>query len=74
MTPKTVSVTDETYERLRTHKGADESFNDAINRLLDAVEGDHPLLDLVGMVDDAELKTIVERSTACRMDLENHRN
>lgn len=33
MATKTISITDEAYERLKEHKRDDESFTDVVNRL-----------------------------------------
>ena len=64
MASKTVSLKEETYERLRQAKGEDESFSDVIDRLLG--EGDHPLYDLVGLADDETLERVREQSRAFR--------
>lgn len=44
MGSKTISLSDEAYERLRSKKEEGESFSDVVNRLA----GERPLLDIVG--------------------------
>lgn len=64
MGSKTISLKEETYNRLHRAKGEDESFSDVIDRLLR--EGDHPLYGLVGLLDDDEVAELRERSRAFR--------
>lgn len=71
MGSKTISITDATYDRLRAVKGSDESFSDVINRLLDAGDDDHALTELVGLVTEAELKRIKDRSATIRSELDD---
>lgn len=44
MGTKTISLSEEAYDRLKRRKREDESFNDVVNRLA----GERPLLDIVG--------------------------
>lgn len=68
MGSKTVSLKDETYRRLRREKREDESFSDAIDRLL-AEEDENPLRELIGLVDEDELETVRKRSNEFREDV-----
>ncbi|QSW99689.1 antitoxin VapB family protein [Haloterrigena alkaliphila] len=68
MSSKTVSLKDETYRRLRREKREDESFSDAIDRLL-AEEDENPLRELIGLVDEDELETVRKRSNEFREDV-----
>lgn len=58
MGTKNISVRDDVYRRLRDSKREGESFSDTIDRLLSSREGDHPLYDLVGMLDDEEAEQL----------------
>lgn len=44
MGTKTISLSEEAYDRLKRRKREGESFNDVVNRLA----GERPLLDIVG--------------------------
>jgi len=67
MTSKTISLREDTYDRLRQAKGEGESFSDVVDRLLRAEKpGEHPLRDLVGLLDDEEVERVRERSQAFR--------
>lgn len=44
MGTKTISLSEEAYDRLQCRKREGESFNDVVNRLA----GERPLLDIVG--------------------------
>lgn len=67
MPSKTISLKDETYERLAMAKGADESFSDVIDRLLDPEP--HPLHDLVGLLDEEEVDALRERASSFRSEV-----
>lgn len=66
MATKTISISEEAYERLRTRKEKNESFTDVINR----VTGKRSLLELAGTLRDEEAdkleKHIKERRLASR--------
>lgn len=66
MGSKNISVRDDVYRRLRDAKADDESFSDAIDRLLSSDDADHPLYELVGTLDDDEADRVRERATAFR--------
>ena len=70
MSSKTISLKEETYERLRRAKGDDESFSDAIDRLLGG-DDEHPLFDLVGLLDDAEAERVRERAGEFRENVDD---
>jgi len=66
MATKTISITEEAYERLRMRKEKNESFTDVINR----VTGKRSLLELAGILGEEEAdkleKHIKERRAASR--------
>ncbi|WP_121740965.1 antitoxin VapB family protein [Natronorubrum halophilum] len=73
MGSKTVSIKDETYRRLSRKKRDDESFSDAIDRLL-AEDDTNPLRELIGLVDEDELETVRNRSDKFRADVDDRFN
>ena len=64
MASKTISLSEDTYNRLARAKGEDESFSDVIDRLLG--EDEHPLYELVGLLDGEEVETLRGRSAEFR--------
>jgi predicted CopG family antitoxin len=68
MSSKTISLKEETYERLRREKGDDESFSDVIDRFLS--EEEHPLYGLVGLATDDEVARIRAASRSFRADVD----
>ena len=66
MATKTISITEEAYERLRVQKEKNESFSDVIYR----ITGKRSLLELVGILGKEEAerleKHIKERRLASR--------
>ena len=50
MATKTISITEEAYERLRMQKGRNDSFTDVINR----ITGKRSLLELAGILSEEE--------------------
>lgn len=54
MSSKNISLREDVYEELKRTKGDDESFSDAIERLLGTESGEHPLRSVVGIMDDEE--------------------
>lgn len=69
MASKTISLSEDTYNRLAQAKGEDESFGDVIDRLLG--EDEHPLYDLVGLLEEEDIEALRERSSAFRADLDD---
>lgn len=69
MTSKTISLKEETYERLRRAKGEDESFSDVVDRLLG--DDDHQLFGLVDLLDEAEAADVRARSRAFRENVDD---
>ncbi|MFB6360908.1 MAG: antitoxin VapB family protein [Halobacteriales archaeon] len=65
---KTIRLNPETYRRLDSIKGADESFDDVIDRLLESK--DHPLSRLIGLIDDEDAAELREHSQAFRESLD----
>jgi predicted CopG family antitoxin len=70
MGSKNISVRDDVYRRLRDAKSDDESFSDAIDRLLSVGDADHPLYELVGTLDDDEADRVRERAQEFRAQLD----
>lgn len=70
MGSKTVSIRDDVYRRLKDAKSEDESFSDAIDRLLGSSEGDHPLFDLVGLLDREAAERVRAESRVFRDDVD----
>ena len=68
MSSKTISLKEETYERLRREKSEGESFSDVIDRFLN--EEEHPLYGLVGLAEDDEVARIRASSQAFREDVD----
>lgn len=69
MGTKTIRLDDEVYERVRAHKRDDETFSEAIDRLI----GGASLLDLVGTVSDqeaAEMREAIDRSRQAGLNRE----
>ena len=66
MATKTISITEEAYERLRMKKEKNESFTDVINR----ITGKRSLLELAGIFSEEDAikieKHIKERRAASR--------
>ena len=73
MPSKTISVKEETYERLSRSKGEGESFSDVIDRLL-RTEDDHPLYHLVGALDESDADRLRERARGFREDVDGRMN
>lgn len=74
MSSKTISIKESTYDRLKALKGPEESFSDAIDRLVGVREGGHPLFDLVGLLDDEELEEVAVRSNDFREAVDDRMN
>jgi predicted CopG family antitoxin len=69
MPSKTISLKQETYERLARSKGEGESFSDVIDRLL-REGGEHPLYGLVGTLDEADADELRDRARTFRADVD----
>ena len=54
MATKTISISKETYDRLRARKGRNDSFSDVILRLTER----RPLADYAGMLSKSSVKAI----------------
>ncbi|USZ67179.1 antitoxin VapB family protein [Halorussus salilacus] len=70
MGTKNISIRDDVYRKLKDSKQEDESFSDAIDRLMASREGDHPLYDLVGMLDDEDAERLRDRTERFRERVE----
>lgn len=69
MGTKTIRLDDDVYERVRAHKRDDETFSEAIDRLI----GGASLLDLVGTASEqeaAEMREAIDRSRDAALDRE----
>jgi len=71
MASKTISLKEETYQRLDRTKGEGESFSDVIDRLLGSQTDVHPLEGLVGLGDETTVETLRARSAAFREDVDD---
>lgn len=69
MGSKTISLREETYRRLHREKRDEESFSDAVDRLI-ADEDGNPLRELVGLVEDENLDRVRRGSTEFRRDVD----
>ena len=70
MGSKNVSLRDDVYRELAAEKTDDESFSDVIERLIEMRRGDHPLYDIVGILEDDAVERVRERSDAFRAELD----
>jgi predicted CopG family antitoxin len=69
MVVRTITVTEEAYRRLRSHKGASESFTDVILRLTER----RPLSDFAGILSHdtaTALRSAVEEDRRRRRQLD----
>ncbi|MFB6150445.1 MAG: antitoxin VapB family protein [Haloarculaceae archaeon] len=66
MSSKNISVREDVYRALKREKGDDESFSDVIERLLERRDGDHPLYDLVDVLDESEAARVRKRGVRFR--------
>ena len=66
MGTKNISIRDDVYRKLSDSKREDESFSDAIDRLIASREGEHPLYDLVGVLDDEEAERLRDHTDQFR--------
>jgi len=64
MVTKTISITKEAYDRLRSRKGPNESFTDVILRLTER----RPLAEYAGMLSKSSVKAIREAIEEARRD------
>jgi len=71
MSSKNISVREDVYRTLKREKREDESFSDAIDRLLAAEEDGHPLFDLVGALDEDAADEVRERAAEFRRDVDD---
>ena len=58
MATKTISITEEAYERLRTNKMENESFTDVINRITNK----RSIMELAGILTNKEADELIEKS------------
>lgn len=56
MSTKTISITEEAYERLRMRKENSESFTDVINR----ITGKRDIMEFAGILSDEDAEKIKE--------------
>lgn len=68
MASKTISLKEETYDRLARAKGEGESFSDVVDRLLGTDR--HPLYGLVGLLDEDAVEAVRRQSAAFREDVD----
>jgi predicted CopG family antitoxin len=66
MGSKNISLREDAYRRLADAKEEGESFSDAVDRLLSRADGEHPLYDLVGLLDEEEAAEVRNRAASFR--------
>lgn len=66
MATKTISITEEAYERLKVRKEKNESFTDVINR----VTGKRSLLELAGILSEDDAEKMEEYIKKSRLESE----
>ena len=54
MAVKTITITEEAYERLRMHKGPNESFTDAINKITKK----RSIMEFAGILSEEEAEKV----------------
>ena len=70
MATKTISITEDAYERLKSKKSENESFSDVINKITKKIS----LMELAGLLTKKEAKELEEnikrsrRSSALRLE------
>ena len=62
MATKTISITEEAYERLRTNKMENESFTDVINRITNK----RSIMELAGILSNKEADELKENISQIR--------
>ena len=70
MATKTISITEEAYERLRTQKAPKESFTDVINR----ITGKRSIMELAGILSDEEASKMEDFIKKSRLASRTHMN
>ena len=70
MGSKNISVREDVYRALNNEKREDESFSEVIERLLTRREGDHPLYELAGMLNEQEAERLREKSAEFRAEVD----
>lgn len=70
MGSKNISIRDDVYRALKNEKREDESFSEVIERLLERRDGDHPLYELAGMLDEEEAERLREKSAQFRAEVD----
>ena len=70
MATKTISITEEAYERLRMKKEKNESFTDVINR----ITGKRDIMEFAGILTDQEAEKIREHIQKRRQASREHLN
>ena len=68
MPTRTISITEEAYERLRTQKAPKESFTDVINR----ITGKRSIMELAGILSKEDAEKMEEHIKKSRLESEKH--
>jgi len=68
MTSKTITISEDAYERLKSLKEEDESFSDVINKLT----RDRSLLEIAGILSEDEADELEENIKERRVNSENY--
>lgn len=69
MSSREIRVPEEVYEALLDSRRSGESVEDVVRRLI-AERRDHPLFDIVGILDESEAESVREASRRFRADLD----
>lgn len=69
MSSKEIRVPDEVYETLDAARRDDESVGDVVRRLVEARE-EHPLFDIVGLLEEEELDQLDRQRRRFRNDFD----
>lgn len=62
MSTKTISITEEAYERLKINKGKHESFSDVINKITNKIN----ILDFAGILKEDEANLLIKEISSLR--------
>ena len=68
MASKTITISEDAYERLKSLKEEDESFSDVINKLT----RDRSLLEIAGILSEDEADELEENIKERRVNSENY--
>lgn len=70
MSSENISVREDVYLALKNEKREDENISEVIERLLARRNGDHPLYELAGLLDEEEAERVREKSAQFRAEID----